>query len=107
MNRNEIKWLPFNSLIRANDVIKELQTKRNYKQMPILSEDELQNIEVMIKKAFHTKEKIQVIYFWQNNYYTKLGIIIKISTNNQQIFFDDHTSLYFEQILKIKLFSSC
>ena len=59
-NRNEIKWQPFNAIIGAEEVIRELQIKRNYKQMPILSEDELLNLEVLIKKAFHTKEKIQV-----------------------------------------------
>ncbi len=105
-NRNEIKWLPFNSLISSNEVIKQLKSKRNYKQMPSLSEDELINIERLIKQAFHTKEKIQVTYFWLNQYYTKLGFIKNINLNQNKIFFEDNSFLYFEQILKIKLFSS-
>ncbi len=102
-NRNEIKWLPFNSLIPSNEVIKSLKEKRNYQQMPTLSEDELNNLEELIKKAFHTNEKIQVTYFWKNHFYTKLGFIIKIDSNQNKIYFDDYSSLYFEQILKIKL----
>ena len=105
-NRNEIKWQPFNAIIGAEEVIRELQIKRNYKQMPILSEDELLNLEVLIKKAFHTKEKIQVVYFWKNQFYTKLGFIKQIDVNQNKIFFDDNSSLYFEQMLKIKLLSS-
>ena len=104
-NRNEIKWLPFNSLIPSNEIIKSLKEKRNFKQMPTLSEDELLELEELIKKAFHTKEKIQVTYFWQNKFYTKLGFIKNIDSNQNKIYFDDNTSLYFEQILKIKLTS--
>lgn len=104
-NRNEIKWLPFNSLIPSNEIIKSLKEKRNSKQMPTLSEDELLELEELIKKAFHTKEKIQVTYFWQNKFYTKLGFIKNIDSNQNKIYFDDYTSLYFEQILKIKLTS--
>lgn len=103
-NRNEIKWLPFNSLIPSNEVIKNLRIKRNAKLMPTLSEDEIENLERLIKKAFHTKEKILVTYFWQDQFYTKLGIITNINQN--KIYFNDHTSLYFDQILKIKLSSS-
>lgn len=100
------KWLPFNSLVSSKEIINELRNKRNYQQMPTLSEDELANLELMIKKAFHTQEKIQVTYFWQNQYFTKLGFIKRIDANQQKIFFDDNTSIYFEQMIKIKLFSS-
>lgn len=94
-------WQPFASLIKPNKIIKELQNKRNQKQLPTLSEDELTEIETKIQKAYHTHEKIKITYFFNHQYYTKLGTIKSINLIEKQINFEDNTTLYFEQILKI------
>lgn len=100
-NRGEVKWQPFNAVVPASEVLQELKEKRNQQKLPILSEDDKENLEQNIQKAYHTKEKIQIIYFWKNQFYRKLGIIDHFNFQNKQIYFDDHTSLYFEQITKI------
>ena len=73
--RDEIKWHPFNSLFSSSLVMTELVNKKNYQIRPTLSEDEKADLEQFIKQAFHTHEQIQVLYFWQNQYFTKIGII--------------------------------
>ncbi len=100
--RDEIKWHPFNSLFSSSLVMTELVNKKNYQIRPTLSEDEKANLEQFIKQAFHTHEQIQVLYFWQNQYFTKIGIIENIDYFQKKIFFNDQTFLYFEQMLKVK-----
>ena len=99
--RLEIKWQPFNAIISGNKVIKELEEKRNKQIMPILSDDEKWTLESKIKKAYHTHEKIEVLYFWENQFFTKLGFINSIDTFHSKIYFQDNTSLYFEQLIEI------
>lgn len=98
-NRGEIKWAPFESLFQVKDVLSELELNRQKEIKPVLSEDELQMIEATLLEAFHTKSYVLVRYYYQGFYYQKKGIIENIS--QKQIFFQDHSSLYFEQILHV------
>lgn len=100
-NRNEIKWTPFESLFQTKDVMQELVRKRSFHEKPILSEDELLEIEKNVLFAYHTRSKIQISYYYQGLTYQKKGIITAIQSN--KLFFHDHSSLYFEQILKTKV----
>lgn len=100
-NRNEIKWAPFESLFQSKDVIQELVKKKSFHEKPILSEDELLELEKNVLFAYHTRSKIQIFYYYQGLTYQKTGIITAIDSN--KLFFQDHSSLYFEQILKVSL----
>ena len=51
--------------------------------------------------AYHTRSQIQISYYYQGLTYQKAGIITAIDSN--KLFFQDHSSLYFEQILKVSL----
>lgn len=100
MNRESIKWAPFESLFKTSSVIDELEHKKEKHQKPVLSEDELLEIETNLLTAYHTKEMVVITYYYQGLDYQKKGIIANIKQN--KVYFQDHTSLYFEQILKIK-----
>lgn len=100
-NRGEIKWAPFESLFQSEDVIKELERKKKKHDKPILSEDELAEIEKNVLFSYHTHSRIKVLYYYQGFNYQKQGIITAIDSN--KVFFQDHSSLYFEQILKVSL----
>ena len=102
--RNEIKWQPFNSIISSQEMLKELEAKRNLQKMPLLSEDEKEYLEMELKRAYHTHEKIKVIYFWKNQFFTKLGYIEYIDIQTNKVYFQDHSSIYFEQLINIKQF---
>ena len=95
-NRNEIKWQPFNSLMNSYEVLKNLEKERTLKKLPILSDDEKEVLEKLLLKAFHTKVMVKVIYFWQNQYFSKLGFIMSLDTHTNKIYFKDNTSIYFE-----------
>ncbi|HIQ94028.1 TPA: YolD-like family protein [Candidatus Ventrenecus stercoripullorum] len=100
-NRNEIKWTPFESLFQTKDVMQELERKKAIHEKPVLSEDELLEIEKNVLFAYHTRSQIQISYYYQGLTYQKAGIITAIDSN--KLFFQDHSSLYFEQILKVSL----
>jgi len=100
-NREEIKWAPFESLLKSENVLKELEKEKKFTSKKNLSSDELESLERKIKEAFHTHSYIEIEYYDQGFYAKKKGIISDILINHSKIFFQDHTSLYFEQILDI------
>ncbi len=101
-NREEIKWAPFQSIVNTNTIIKELELQKKVQQKPILSSDNLEEIERNILNALHTKSKIKIDYYYNGFIYHKIGIINRIDQNTFKIYFKDYSSLYFEQILKIQ-----
>ncbi len=100
-NRGEIRWAPFQSILNVNDTMEELERKRNKTSKPILSTDELEQLERKILNAFHTRSFIEVTYYYQGIIYKKKGVISHISQNDFKVYFIDHTSLYFEQLLNV------
>ena len=73
-NRGEIKWAPFESLFRVQDVLSELETNRKKAIKPVLSEDELQAIEATLLEAFHTKSCVLIHYYYEGLSYQKKGL---------------------------------
>lgn len=100
MNREKAKWAPFESLFKSKEILKEFDEKRLLHEKPVLSEDELQDLESSLLEAYHTKRKIKVVYYYQGKDYEKEGIVCSIA--NHKVYFLDYSSLYLEQILKIK-----
>ena len=100
-NRQEIRWAPFESVLNTTTILNELKEENQKKEKPLLSSDELDELERKILNAYHTKMKIKVTYYYQGFCYEKVGIITHISKETSKIFFLDYTSLYFEQILKV------
>ena len=99
MNRNQIKWAPFESLYHGQDIIHEIETVQNRITMPTKSEDELIELQENILNAWHTASLVKIKYFKKGKIFFKTSIIQSIQS--QKIYFEDHTSLYFEQILEI------
>ena len=96
-DRKEIRWAPFQSLWKTNEIIKEIEERKKLKPKPILSEDEEEELQKKILEAEHTKANIHISYFYAGKIYQKTGKIKTIQKNTLKIFFQDHTSLYFEQ----------
>ncbi len=101
-NRQNIRWLPFESLFSTKEVIEELEQKKSLHTKPILSEDELELLEKQILEAYHTKSLVKISFYSQGKEKSKIGFITAILKQQLQIYFSDHTSLYFEQILKLE-----
>ena len=100
IDRGMIKWAPFNSVIPNKEVIYSVQKEKNKIKMPILSDEQKQNIERNLIEAFYEQKIINVEYFYDNNFFKKTGKIKKIDFTFHKIYFDDKV-LIFEQILRI------
>lgn len=100
-DRNKIKWAPFNSVINGSEVIKEIQEEKSRKEKPVLSEEQLEELENIIFEAFNSQSVIEVI-FYKNNHFNKItGIITNIDTAKKKITINNKNSYYFSNIIKI------
>ncbi len=99
--RENSKWAPFESLFRTKDVEQEITKEKEKCSKPTLSEDTLLENEKKLLDAYHTKSEIKITYYYNGYIYEKSSSIAFLNYQNIEIFLKDHTTLYFEQILKI------
>ena len=101
-DRGMKKWLPFDSLTNTNKMKHEISKKKIKIEKPILSEDQLNQLEIIIKEAFFNKDLVEIHYYTNNNILTKKVNIISIDYNKKLILLSDNTKLYYKQIINIK-----
>lgn len=100
-DRNSIKWAPFNSVINGNEVIKEINQEKSRKEKPILSEDQLEELESSILEAFDNQSTVEVIFYKNNHFYKITGIITNVNKAQKKITINGKNSYYFANIIKI------
>lgn len=100
-DRGMIKWQPFNSVINTRKLVDNLEEKRNLVQRPILSEEQLDEINNKIFYAYYNKTKVSIKYYLGGHIYTKEGQINKIHIEQKYILLGNHI-IYFAQILSVK-----
>ena len=96
-DRRNMKWKPFNAVIPGN----ELRNKKILK-VPILSQNEILELEELLKFSLYTGEKITITYLKNNNIITEVKIVKKINSVNKNIYFTDSNIINFRQICNIK-----
>jgi hypothetical protein len=100
-NRGMIKWAPFSAVTPGNSMVNDVLAKKNKVEMPILSDDQINEINNKITTAFRNKDVIKVKYYKAGKFYEKQGIITEIDTNNAKIVLNNDFSVFFSQIIKI------
>ncbi len=78
VDRGIIKWAPFDGLAGFNDLYQELKYRLGKTEKPILSEDQLYEMDLNLQKAFHEHCMVYLSYFKDG--YTKqvYGYVTKI-----------------------------
>lgn len=94
------KWQPFNSCFSSADVLKEISCSKAQKEPPLLSEDQLINIEEKIKDAFFLGTKINIKIFYNGKIIEKSGKVENINFQEKKICLN-RVNIYFKQILEI------
>lgn len=98
-----IKWMPFNSLMNGRIIVNNLLDEKSKIKMPILSDDEIGEIENNIINAYYTQNKI-IITYYKNGYLLKTkSLIKKIDYTRKIIYLDNNINLLFRQITNIIL----
>ncbi len=100
-DRKMIKWLPFDSVVSSENVVRKIISDKEKITMPILSEDQYMEIECLIRKSFSLKENITITYL-KNNKITKLFNYVKsIDNQNKRIILSNNQIVYYNQIIHI------
>lgn len=102
-DRGMIKWMPFNSLMNGKTIVNNLINEKSKVKMPILSEDEIKEIEKNIINAYYTQDKVLITYY-KNGYLLKIkSHIKKIDYVYKIIYLENNINLLFRQIVNIIL----
>ncbi len=101
-DRGIIKWQPFNSLFNASVIINDINIEKSKEKCPILSEDQLENIEEAIKDAYLLKQDVDIKYYYDGNIIERLGKINYLDMQNKNICLSNKI-IYFKQILNITI----
>ncbi len=102
MERNKIKWLPFNSVINTEQMLKQESQNSLIFTMPELSEEQINTLEEKIIFSYYSKKNIIIEYFQNNHIYKIKSQIKKIDSINHLIILNDNTNLFFNQIINLQ-----
>lgn len=101
-DRGMIKWMPFDSVISSKKILHHITKEKNRVLKPILSEEQLREMEEKIWESVHNQIPLRIIYFYDGRYHRKEGLqILEIQTNRRKIIFQDYSTLYFDQIIQV------
>ena len=102
-DRGMLKWQPFDSVMSGKKAVNEAYLKRQKIQIPILSEDQLNELNDLIKEAYYSNNTIKIHYFFSGNIIIKKAKIKNINYNKKQIILNDNTIIYYKQITKVEI----
>lgn len=101
-DRKMMKWMPFNALLEQGDYINDLLHGRKRQTMPILSVDQLQELNYQLETAYLFNYEIEVSYFETHKIKTVQGTITRTDLHNKLIFIGEK-ALSALQITKIEI----
>lgn len=96
-----VKWAPFNSVINGNQLLDEINYERNRISKPVLSEEQIADLEENIITAYSERSIIN-LYFYKNGCINIInGQITKLDPVNKIITINNKTRIYFNNIIDI------
>lgn len=102
-DRGMIKWMPFDSVSSSKKMVQSILSEKSKVKKPNLSEEQLEELEQKIWEGFHNQIPLRIVYFFRGRYQVKTNLlIIEIQTTQKWIRLEDHSILYFDQILRVR-----
>lgn len=101
IKRELVKWQPFNAVIPSHYMIQNVLKNKNKIIKPILSEDQLNNLEKKIIEAYTLQDEITIKIYQNGHFFYQKGKITNIDQINHKLFLNNHRHLYFAQIIEI------
>ncbi len=93
------KWSPFNAVADGDYMIDEVLEKKNKMKMPILSDDQKEQLQSKMVEAFHNQETIRIKFFMNGSINVVEGKITNIDSNSRKITLNSNFFVYFSQII--------
>lgn len=100
MNKPD-KFLPFDALEGYKDHIRKASANRKRISMPILSEDQLDSLDILIMDCYNEHTYINVDYYDDGYIVRYSGVIEDIDTIKAEIILDSKEHLKIKQITRI------
>ena len=100
-DRGMVKWAPFNSVINGNQVLKEIKFVKSKMSKPVLSEEQIANLEEKIITSYSENSMIKLYYYKNEHINIINGRITKLDSVNKKIIINNKTSIYFNNIIDI------
>lgn len=102
-DRKMIKWMPFNSVINGCYLVKTIEKEKRKIAKPQLSDEQLELFENIIIDAMHNESAL-ILYIYHGGFIKKIeSLIIKIEPATKKIFLNNHTYVYFCEIVDVKV----
>ena len=101
-NRSQAKWAPFNAVAPGAEMISDVLKRKYVVKMPILSDDQITEIENKLINSYNNQVKISIKYFRSGRYYLREGIVANIDVLGRKIALNDEYNIFFSQIIEIK-----
>lgn len=95
------KWNPFNAVAPGSSMVNEVLKEKNKVTMPILSEDQINELQEKILNAFNTQSIVNIKYFKNGRYYLNNGIITNIDVSAHKLVLNSQFPIFFSQIIEI------
>lgn len=101
MNNEGKRWAPFNSVINGHSVLDEIHEEQTRFKKPILSEEQIYELEEKLILSYTEKTSIDIIFYRQQHAYKISGIVTKLDQASKKITINGKNILYFGNIIKI------
>lgn len=101
-----VKWQPFASLPEHANYIRKVIYEMNKIERPVLSEDQLNELNEKLYRYSQTKEPVSMTYYHDGYIYEVEGVIVKIELLTKMIIIENNSKrdkFSIENILDIKL----
>ena len=100
-DRGMIKWAPFASVINGNEVLREIEEEKTRIEKPILSEEQIENLEFDLIESYNNSNVVEVTFYKQYHIYKIKGIITKLDTATKKVIINNNKILLFSNIIGI------
>ena len=102
-DRGIIKWLPFDSLVNSKSVVESILYEKRKVKKPILSLEQMEEIEKKLIEAFYEQEKI-TLQIYKNGYIKSItSTIASMDGTYKKITLATNDTILFSQIVSISV----
>lgn len=101
-DRGMIKWQPFDSVISSKRMVNQLSEEKNKMKRPELSEEQITTMENLLIESFTNQEEIIIYFYKGGKILHKSGFVTELNSVLNKVLLNDHSFLFFNQIVNIK-----
>ncbi|HEY8405786.1 MAG TPA: YolD-like family protein [Acholeplasma sp.] len=103
LDRGIIKWLPFDGLVGFHDLIKDLKYRLGKKEKPILSEDQMMEMDYKFKQALKDNLEMFITYYEDGYLKDTVGHVLKLDLIERKLMLDNRLTLELDTITNIEI----